>query len=143
MTNMTFSAGDEGARAVSMRIPAKPENVALVRRTLGGLVEDMPVDDRMLSNMQVAVTEACANVVVHAYEDDKGGSGDIELEVTREPQGVTVVVRDDGSGFRPLARPREGSWRLGLPLIAALTDGFEVLGGQQGQGTEVRMTFSL
>ena len=128
--------------AVSMRIQAKPENVAVVRRTLGGLVDHMPIDEAVLTNMQVAVSEACANVVVHAYDTD-GQPGDIELEIKRAPEAVTVVVRDEGAGFRPAAVGREGSWRLGLPLIAALTDGFEALGGRQGRGTEVRMTFAL
>ena len=142
MTNSKGNDDEEAMPEVSMRIQAKPENVAVVRRTLGGLADRMPINEDVLTNMQVAVSEACANVVVHAYESD-GQPGDIELEIKRAPEAVTVVVRDEGAGFRPTAVAREGSWRLGLPLIAALTDGFEVLGGRHGRGTEVRMTFAL
>ena len=57
-------------------------------------------------------------------------------------RGLTIVVRDQGSGIDRDA-PRSDdvpALGLGLPLIAALSDAFE-LRGERGQGTEVRMTF--
>jgi serine/threonine-protein kinase RsbW len=57
--------------------------------------------------------------------------------------GLTIRVRDHGSGIHPHAhRTRDvPALGLGLPLIAALSDAFE-LHGSAGQGTEVRMTFN-
>ena len=51
-------------------------------------------------------------------------------------------MRDHGSGIQPqVNQSREvPALGLGLPLIAALSDSFE-LHGSAGQGTEVRMTF--
>jgi len=126
---------------VSLKIPARPENVAVVRQALSGLADSMRLEKGVLTNMKVAVTEACANVVVHAYD----GSGDMELEILPQASELTVVVRDGGRGFRPprLSTAEDASWRLGMPLIASLTDAFEVAHGPDGHGTEVRMTFAL
>ena len=89
--------------------------------------------------MKMAVTEACTNVVVHAYEED---AGVLEVEMLADEAGLTIVVRDHGSGIQPRpARSEPPALGLGLPLIAALSDSFE-LRGSAGQGTEVRMTFA-
>jgi anti-sigma regulatory factor (Ser/Thr protein kinase) len=76
---------------------------------------------------------------VHAYDDEIGRLG---VEMFADDSALTVVVRDQGSGIQPRAN-RTGSTALGLglPLIAALSDAFEVRGGP-GIGTEVRMTFA-
>ena len=125
---------------VSLKIPARPENVAVVRQALSGLADSMRLENGVLTNMKVAVTEACANVVVHAYEDD----GDMELEILPRASELTVVVRDEGTGFRPrVSVADEASWRLGMPLIASLTDALEVGHGPHGRGTEVRMKFAI
>jgi len=87
----------------------------------------------------MAVTEACTNVVVHAYDEDDGM---LEVEMGAAEDGLTIIVRDHGSGIQP--RPTRSSppaLGLGLPLIAALSDAFE-LRGSAGTGTEVRMTFA-
>jgi hypothetical protein len=75
------------------------------------------------------------NVVVHAYED---GDGPLEVTASRTGDSLEIGIHDRGAGFRPRpADPDRGDLRLGLPLIAALSDGFEIRGGP-GQGTEVR-----
>jgi anti-sigma regulatory factor (Ser/Thr protein kinase) len=59
-----------------------------------------------------------------------------------DENGLTIVVRDHGAGIQPRpARAEPPALGLGLPLIAALSDAFE-LKGSAGQGTEVRMTFA-
>jgi len=124
---------------VSLKIPARPENVAVVRKALSGLADSMRLENGVLTNMKVAVTEACANVVVHAYDDE----GDLELEIVPLAEELTVVVRDEGKGFRPcVSIAEDASWRLGMPLIASLTDAVEVGRGPHGRGTEVRMKFA-
>jgi anti-sigma regulatory factor (Ser/Thr protein kinase) len=64
----------------------------------------------------------------------------VEMRATDE--GLTIMVRDPGSGIQPRpARAEPPALGLGLPLIAALSDAFE-LRGSAGTGTEVRMTFA-
>ena len=111
----------------------------MVRHAIGGLGEALDLDPQTLSDVKLAVTEACTNVVVHAYDE---GSGVLEVEMLAEETGLTIVVRDHGSGIQPRpARSEPPALGLGLPLIAALSDAFE-LRGSAGQGTEVRMTFT-
>jgi serine/threonine-protein kinase RsbW len=76
---------------------------------------------------------------VHAYDSD---TGMLEVEMLAAEEGLTIVVRDHGSGIQPRpARAEPPALGLGLPLIAALSDAFE-LRGSAGRGTEVRMTFA-
>jgi anti-sigma regulatory factor (Ser/Thr protein kinase) len=66
----------------------------------------------------------------------------LQVEMLTAEDGLTIVVRDQGTGIQPRpAQPGAPALGLGLPLIAALSDAFE-LRGSAGAGTEVRMTFS-
>ena len=124
---------------VRLTLPARPEGVAVVRQALAGMADALDVDAAVLADMKMAVSEACTNVVVHAYEDSDGL---LEVDMLADDAGLTIRVRDHGSGIHPShSRSRDvPALGLGLPLIAALSDAFE-LHGSAGQGTEVRMTF--
>ena len=123
---------------VRLTMPARAEGVGVVRQSLTGVADALDFDPSVLADMKMAVTEACTNVVVHAYEDD----GLLEVEMLAGEDGLTIVVRDHGAGIQPRpARSGAPALGLGLPLIAALSDAFE-LRGSAGAGTEVRMTFS-
>lgn len=123
---------------VRMTMAARPEGVAVVRQALAGLADALDIDAAVLADMKMAVTEACTNVVVHAYGD---GDGMLEIEMLADADRLTIVVRDRGTGIQPRpARSETAALGLGLPLIAALSDSFELRGGT-GEGTEVRMTF--
>ncbi|HKH16481.1 MAG TPA: ATP-binding protein [Solirubrobacteraceae bacterium] len=124
---------------VRLTMPARPEGVAVVRQALAGMADALDFDAAVLADMKMAVSEACTNVVVHAYDDSEGT---LEVEMIADETSLTVHVRDHGSGIHPqVNQSREvPALGLGLPLIAALSDSFE-LQGRAGQGTEVRMTF--
>lgn len=125
---------------VRMTMPARAEGVAVVRQALAGMADALAVDAAVLADMKMAVSEACTNVVVHAYEDTDGM---LEVEMSADDVGLTIRVRDHGRGIQPqVKQSREvPALGLGLPLIAALSDTFE-LQGAVGEGTEVRMTFT-
>jgi anti-sigma regulatory factor (Ser/Thr protein kinase) len=127
---------------VRLRMPARPEGVGVVRQALAGMADALAFDPGVLGDMKMAVTEACTNVVVHAYAGvDGDGHGLLEIDLLAEESGMTVVVRDHGSGIKSGgARASTPALGLGLPLIAALSDTFEVR-GSAGGGTEVRMSF--
>lgn len=125
-----------------MTLPANAENVAVVRHALAGLAESIGMDEPGVADLKTVVTEACMNVVVHAYPGDQ--SGPLEVDAVPEHDGLTVAVRDHGTGIRPRA-DGDGdrhSLRLGLTLIAALSSSFEIKGGVD-RGTEVRMHLPL
>ncbi len=128
---------DQGLR---LTVPARAENLAVIRQALAGLAETMGFEEAAVSDLKTVVTEACMNAVVHAYP---GEPGPLEVSAEPRPQGLEIVVRDRGEGFQPRpADPDAPGLRLGLPLIAALSDGFEIRGAR-GKGTEVRMLLSL
>ncbi|HEV7614964.1 MAG TPA: ATP-binding protein [Solirubrobacterales bacterium] len=123
-----------------MSLPARAENVAVVRHALAGLAEGIGMDEPGLADLKTVVTEACMNVVVHAYPDEE--KGPLLIEATPELEGLTVVVRDFGSGIRPQPDIERPSLRIGLTLIAALSSSFEIKGGVD-RGTEIRMHLPL
>lgn len=122
---------------VQLTLPARAENVAVVRHALGGLGEALALHPQTLSDVKLAVTEACTNVVVHAYGDDEGP---MEVAASVDGDALRVTVRDEGLGIVP--RPDSPGLGLGLPLIATLTESLE-LGKTPDDRTEVTMVFRL
>jgi serine/threonine-protein kinase RsbW len=133
------SINSEKPKGLAMRLPAKAENVAVVRHTLAGMAEQLGMDDAGVADLKTVVTEACMNVVVHAYHD---GAGPLIVEAEPDSEGLTVTVGDSGSGISPQADGKRFSLRLGLSLIAALSSSFSISGGL-GRGTEVTMRLPL
>lgn len=130
---------------MDLALAARAENIAIVRHALGGLGEVYAISDEKLSDIRLAVTEACSNVVVHAYpaasaSSQRNGWGMMEVSATMVGDELAVVVRDWGEGIRP--RPDSPGLGLGLSLIAALAETVQ-LGHDTAEHTEVRMTFTL
>jgi serine/threonine-protein kinase RsbW len=125
---------------LQISLPARAENVAVVRHALAGLADEIGMDEAGVADLKTVVTEACMNVVVHAYSD--GQPGPLEVEATPGENGLTVVVRDFGMGIRPRPDVDRPSLRIGLTLIAALSNSFEIKGGID-RGTEIRMYLLL
>ena len=123
-----------------MSLPARAENVAVVRHALAGFAERIGMNEAGVADLKTVVTEACMNVVVHAYP--AGSPGLLEVEATQELDGLTVVIRDYGMGIRPRPDIDRPSLRIGLTLIAALSKSFEIKGGVD-RGTEIRMHLPL
>jgi len=98
------------------------------------------MDEPGVADLKTVVTEACMNVVVHAYPADEAGL--MEVDAVQEPNGLTVSVRDFGMGIRPRPDVERPSLRIGLTLIAALSKSFEIKGGVD-RGTEIRMHLPL
>jgi anti-sigma regulatory factor (Ser/Thr protein kinase) len=121
---------------IELMLPARAENVAVVRHALGALGDIGALDDQMLADVRLATSEACANVVVHAYPE--GADGPLEVEAGIGDDRLEVTVRDHGGGIAPAGH---GSG-LGLALIGALADTMH-LGRDEQARTEVRMTFAL
>jgi serine phosphatase RsbU (regulator of sigma subunit)/anti-sigma regulatory factor (Ser/Thr protein kinase) len=113
-----------------LRIAARPEELAAVRRLLRGWLVDLGADRRAIEAVLLASGEACTNAVEHAY-----GPGDqtFRLRGWREGDDVVLVIRDDGR-WRP---PRGQNRGRGLGLMETFMDTVEVAPDESG--TEVRM----
>jgi serine/threonine-protein kinase RsbW len=116
-------------------VPARADSIALVRQALTALAGPYGLSAAALDDMRLAVTEACTNVVRHAYGDRLG-----RIEVSVRPAGddLEVVVADAGKGMGSSSDTTGPG--LGLPLIAAVTDSFAVESAEAG-GSRVVMSF--
>jgi serine/threonine-protein kinase RsbW len=124
---------------VCLTLSNQPDNVVLVREALSGVAETVGVDELDLNDIRTAVTEACNNVVLHAYGGDQGP---LQIEVFLAPGSVEVVVRDHGMGIKPHIRSgEEAALGIGLSIIKALAPRVEFRDVPAG-GTEVSMEFA-
>jgi serine/threonine-protein kinase RsbW len=120
-------------------LPARAENVVVVRQALAGLAEALGLSAERVGDLKTVATEACNNVILHAYN---GSLGPLELRAAPADKALEIAVSDRGRGFKLSPAPGRGaSLGLGLSLIAALSDRFEIRSGA-GAGTEIKARFS-
>jgi serine/threonine-protein kinase RsbW len=127
-----------GMRQVRLTMPAKAEYVLLGRLALSGITRLRALPEETVNDLKLAVTEACTNSVRHAY-DENGGWVNIVYELHRDRLVVEVV--DDGAGFEPDELERHGELTeggLGIAIIRALTDEFEIKERDNGKGSRLR-----
>ncbi len=125
---------------VCVSLPNRPENVLLVREILTGMCENIGLEDSGLNDLHTAVTEACNNVVLHAYEGDEGP---LEVELYVLPAAIEVLVRDLGVGIAPrISDVEENPLRIGLHVIHALAQRVE-FNDVEDHGTAIRMRFAM
>jgi serine/threonine-protein kinase RsbW len=127
----------EDSPAVRLELDSRPETLTLVRGVLAGVAELIGLDPELLDDLKTAVSEACNNVVMHAYDGEPGPLG-VRLYI--EPEAIEVVVEDQGCGLPPLAPADESMRGVGLSVIRALATQTELRALPEG-GTEVRMSF--
>jgi len=122
---------------VKLTLPARPENVSVIRHVLGAFAEALRLPDDLVEDLRLAVTEACTNVVRHAYPPDLPGP--VEISIRPMDEQVSVIVADHGRGIGTSSDTTGPG--LGLPLIAAIADEVE-LQPVPGGGSRVAMTFA-
>jgi serine/threonine-protein kinase RsbW len=141
MSAGTHPAATAGSQTVRLTIPAKAEYIALVRLALSGLSRLRPLDEEVLGDLKLAVTEACTNSVRHGYGD---GEGTVDILYELQPDRLVVEVADDGPGFDAAGeRPSEENLEeggLGIAIIKAVSDEFEAGERAEGQGSRLRFT---
>lgn len=123
---------------VHLKLQSTPETLTLVRGVLGALSEVLAVDPELLDDMKTAISEACNNVVLHAYPDDVGP---LQMFLGVTPDAIAAVICDDGVGMPAAADPEDGVHGVGLPLMKALADEVDFIAGEDG-GTTVRLEFA-
>jgi serine/threonine-protein kinase RsbW len=135
-----------GARAISLRIPAKPEYITLCRLALTGLGQVRPIADDAMADLKLALTEAVSNSVRHAYGPD--GDGHVSVTYELHPDALGIEVVDDGAGFDPDEAPSfdggelsEGG--LGIAIIRSIADEFEIESSPSERGSRLRFVKNL
>ncbi len=129
-------SGEIEAPRVRLELTSRPESARLVRSMSTAAGEALAFDAELLTDVNTALSEACNNVVLHAYGD---GPGPFSVELAAAPEGVEVQIRDHGRGIRQAAPERDGL-KVGLALMSAVADRAEFIHVPEG-GTEVRLSF--
>ena len=115
------------------RLPATLESVGAARRAIRRFAADLEVD---LDGIVLAVSEAVANAVAHAYHEDET-DGDVELSAGASPFELTVTVRDHGRGLAAgNGHPGAG---YGLTIIRRVAEQVEV--SDTPRGVSLTMAF--
>ncbi|MFH2102616.1 MAG: ATP-binding protein [Chloroflexota bacterium] len=113
-----------------------------IREFVGQAARDADMGDVEIYHLQMAVDEACSNIIEHAYAGME--AGDIECTCVNSDVGLTVILRDHGKPFAPSLVPepdlsadllsrRVGG--VGLHIIRSLMD--EVMFEQLGESGNV------
>lgn len=127
---------------IELRVPSKPEYVSVVRTLVTDLAHKSALSASEVEDVRVAVSEACANVVCHAYSDPDWGDAEIIVRCSTDNDRLVMEVTDQGQGFdesapRPI-RKSERNGGFGLVLIRNLMDQVS-LDSSPDCGTVVRM----
>ena len=125
--------------------PAHARYLSLARLGLAGVAPVAGLDAAELADLKLAVTEACANAVRHAYPDGCGGS--VKVRIAVADGAVSVDVADAGRG---IDAEEVADWDpdelreagMGLAIIRSVVDDVEIESPDEG-GTVVRLTKRL
>jgi serine/threonine-protein kinase RsbW/stage II sporulation protein AB (anti-sigma F factor) len=122
---------------------ATRDSAAALRHAVLAVAADVGLAGEQRENLEIAVSEAVANVIEHAYRDAPQ-PGRIYLEAYTADDELSVVVRDEGCGMAP--RVDSPGLGLGLPLMSRLTDSLQIERGWTAgarEGVTVRLAFAL
>jgi serine/threonine-protein kinase RsbW len=98
--------------------PADPEQLSVIRRQLSGWLAPLALTEDETADVVLAVDEAAANAVRHAYGPDEAGI--VELTLWTETGTLCIEVVDHGSWRPPAERPAEGG--RGIPLMSHMSE---------------------
>ena len=156
---MTVYAGDDGARSgrtgrrvgatapvidtLTMGMLAEPTTPPVVRARFRGWLEGHGWPADAVDDVILAVHEAVANVIDHAYPP--GDRGDVAVTAALLADGdhrrVRTVVRDRGRWRAPPTDP--GYRGRGLQMVRSCMEDVEILPGMHSRiGTEITMLSS-
>ena len=126
---------------LQLDLPADACLLPKTRWALSGYLEEVGAAPDTVGDVILALDEACANVVRHAFPD---GDGEYRLTAELNDDEVVVEIEDHGVGFNPFEQtgvgvePEATSGR-GLRLIRQLMTAVEVESPRPTGGTRVRM----
>ncbi len=124
----------EPSEALRRRFPADPSELARLRRDLRQWLLQAGLPSQRAADLVLAVDEACANAVEHAYGD--GETGEIVVEVSRTPEhDVVASVQDGGRWRRSRGDPNRGR---GLQIIESVVDELDIQTGATGTTLRLR-----
>ena len=86
-----------------LAFPGRFDSLAAISEFVGQAARKACLDEQAVYQVQLAVDEACSNIIEHAYGGE--GHGDIEIACRVNSVGLTVILRDSGRCFEPDSVP--------------------------------------
>jgi anti-sigma regulatory factor (Ser/Thr protein kinase) len=116
--------------------PADSEQLAVIRRELAGWLAPLQLTDHETADVVLAVDEAAANAVRHAYGPDE--SGVVELTLWTEGGTLSIEVVDHGHWRPPPAEPTSGG--RGIALMNVMSESVLIHYDERGSRVLLRHT---
>jgi anti-sigma regulatory factor (Ser/Thr protein kinase) len=107
---------------LSIKADAQAENVASVREAVGARARELGAGPDVVDDLRTVVSEACNNVVLHAYPPD-ASPRPLEVSLRAREGDLQLSVRDEGQGIQPQGERARGM-RMGLLLVEAISSRF-------------------
>lgn len=136
-------------KTFTLHVPSSTEHLALIRDFIGNIGAKAGLDENEITKITLAVDEAVANVIEHAYGSDD--TREVTIRAVLDEEAVKFDIIDNGKGFDPgLIKPKEleqlvkerRSGGLGLRLIRTVMDDvqYQIVPGEKN---ELRMIKKL
>jgi serine/threonine-protein kinase RsbW len=116
-------------RTFLLKVPSSTENLALIREFVGSIAQQSGMNAMDAGKLELAIDEACANVIEHAYGHDI--SKEVVIRARFDEETLRIDVEDTGNGFDPNAIKQEEleqlvnkrrTGGLGMRLMKTLMD---------------------
>jgi anti-sigma regulatory factor (Ser/Thr protein kinase) len=122
-------------------LPANADQVPVARRAVADFCERCGLPGPLIDDVKLVTTEACTNVVLHAYDGESTPLQTFEVRAHLEPGALLLSVSDQGRGIGAPSTNR--GLGLGLRLALQLAGGVHTRDGSGGLGTRLTMRFAL
>lgn len=129
------------ATSLDAVFPACAPQLAEIRRAVTEAASGLGADETVLLPINLAVSEAATNAILHAYRDrTTGRDRSVRVMVRKAGDHLDISIHDNGIGMMP--RSDSPGLGLGLGLMAHEADRLEIREAPGG-GTEVVLSFRL
>jgi serine/threonine-protein kinase RsbW len=136
-------------RRFLLHVPSSTENLSLIRDFVANIGKQAGLAETELSMVELAVDEACANVIEHAYGLDQ--TKEVIVRARLDGDAITIEVVDTGKGWDPATVEQKDIKRLveerrsgglGMRMMKLVMDEVEY-NIKPGERNELRMTKKL
>jgi serine/threonine-protein kinase RsbW len=129
--------------SLSLSLPRDEASVPFVRHVCSDALKKLGVAPDCVSDVEIAVTEACTNVVKHSTDS----RAEFAVSVCIDETSCHITVTDQGEGFDHAARSSEVAQESaesgrGISLMHALVDNVKFV-SQPDDGTIVHLVKKL
>jgi len=101
-----------------MKIDGHLDQIERIGRFVQEAAQNAGFDEKESYACELAVCEACENIILHGYGDDS--TGEIEVAVQTEPDNITIELWDDAPAFDPANFPTTLKQSIDDPPVGGL-----------------------